>query len=181
MKLTIKALIALSLVSLVAPGVFGQADKPSSSFGISLSGYIKTDIFCDSRQTVSIREGHFLLYPKEPALDPLGRDINAKSSFNILSIQTRLAGKITGPDALGAKTSAYLETEFFGTSDADLNGFRLRHAYLKLNWKKSELLIGQFWHPKATRTSSPSTPAPRSSPSTAALRSASSGRSAGSA
>jgi hypothetical protein len=147
MKLTIKALIALSLVSLVAPGVFGQADKPSSSFGISLSGYIKTDIFCDSRQTVSIREGHFLLYPKEPALDPLGRDINAKSSFNILSIQTRLAGKITGPDALGAKTSAYLETEFFGTSDADLNGFRLRHAYLKLNWKKSELLIGQFWHP----------------------------------
>ncbi|MGA2361694.1 MAG: hypothetical protein ABSG73_04465 [Candidatus Aminicenantales bacterium] len=147
MKLTIKALIALSLAVLAGPGVFGQADKPSSSFGISLSGYIKTDIFYDSRQTVSIREGHFLLYPKEPALDPLGRDINAKSSFNILSIQTRLAGKITGPDALGAKTSAYLETEFFGTSDADLNGFRLRHAYLKLSWKKSELLIGQFWHP----------------------------------
>jgi len=32
-------------------------------------------------------------------------------------------------------------------SDADINGFRLRHAYLKLNWKKAELLVGQFWHP----------------------------------
>ncbi|HYA48960.1 MAG TPA: hypothetical protein VEG35_04600, partial [Burkholderiales bacterium] len=111
------------------------------------SGYVKTDIFYDSRQTVNIREGRFLLYPQGPAPDPLGRDVNAKSSFNILSIQTRLAGKITGPDALGAKTSAFIEAEFFGTSEADLNGFRLRHAYLTLKWKRSELMIGQFWHP----------------------------------
>jgi hypothetical protein len=140
-------ILILFAVGMPASRLFGQSDKPASGFGISFSGYVKTDIFYDSRQTVNIREGHYLLYPKEPALDPLGRDVNAKASFNILSIQTRLAGKITGPDALGAKTSAYIETEFFGTSDADLNGFRLRHAYLKLNWKRSELMIGQFWHP----------------------------------
>jgi len=152
MKPRKRASVLILILTLFAAGVpgsrlFGQSDKPASGFGISFSGYVKTDIFYDSRQTVNIREGHYLLYPKEPALDPLGRDVNAKSSFNILSIQTRLAGKITGPDALGAKTSAYIETEFFGTSDADLNGFRLRHAYLKLNWKRSELMIGQFWHP----------------------------------
>lgn len=141
------SLIAILAAAVAAPSLAAQADKPTSGFGISLSGYVKTDIFYDSRQTVNIREGHYLLYPKEPSLDPLGRDINAKASFNILSIQTRLAGKITGPDVLGAKASAYIETEFFGTSDADLNGFRLRHAYLTLKWTRSELMVGQFWHP----------------------------------
>jgi hypothetical protein len=141
-----RALILLLAAAAAAPFAAGQSEKPSG-FGITLSGYVKTDVFYDSRQTVNIREGHFLLFPKEPSLDPDGRDLNAKASFNILSIQTRIAGKITGPDALGAKTSAYIEGEFFGTSDADLNGFRLRHAYLRLNWKRSELMIGQFWHP----------------------------------
>lgn len=142
-----KIVFALGVAALTVPAAFGQSEKPASSFGITLSGYVKTDIFYDSRQTVSTREGNFLLYPQGPALDPLGRDINAKSSFNILSVQTRLAGKITGPDALGAKTSAYIEADFFGSSDANINSFRLRQAYLKLTWKKSELLIGQFWHP----------------------------------
>ena len=142
-----RIVFALGVAALAVPAAFGQNEKPASSFGIALSGYVKTDIFYDTRQTVNIREGHFLLYPKDPLLDPNGNDINAKASFNILSIQTRLIGKITGPDALGAKTSAYLEAEFFGSSDADLNAFRLRHAYLKLNWEKSELMIGQSWHP----------------------------------
>lgn len=122
------------------------AAKPPA-FSLAFSGYVKTDLFYDTRQTTSIREGHYLLYPKGPALDPDGVDANARDSFNILSIQTRAALKITGPDALGAKTSAYIEAEFFGTSDADLNGLRLRHGYLKLNWPRTELMIGQFWHP----------------------------------
>ena len=64
-------------------------------------------------------------------------DINAKSGFNILSIQSRLTGKITGPDAFGAKTSGQLEGEFFGTADSDVNGFRLRHAFVKLDWENT--------------------------------------------
>ena len=138
--------LPLALLALAGPAV-AQTEKSPPAFGISFSGFIKTDIFYDSRQTVSIREGHYLLFPKGPLPDVEGGDLNGRASFNILSVQTRLAGKITGPDALGAKTSAYLEAEFFGTSDADLNGFRLRHGYLKLNWPKSELMIGQFWHP----------------------------------
>ena len=143
---TVLLVIALALAA-AAPPAAAQAEKAPAAFGISLSGFVKTDIFYDSRQTVSIREGHYLLFPKGPLLDPEGGDINARSSFNILSVQTRLVGRITGPDALGAKTSAYVEAEFFGTSDADINGFRLRHGYLKLNWAKSELMVGQFWHP----------------------------------
>ncbi len=128
----------------------GQEKKDPPKFGISFSGFVKTDILYDSRQTVNIREGHFLLYPDVINLDLLGNDLNAKSSFNMLSIQTRLKGAISGPDAFGAKTSGVIEADFFGNAGSgldDVNGFRLRHAFAKLNWSKIELLVGQYWHP----------------------------------
>jgi hypothetical protein len=124
-----------------------SADPEKDSFGIKWSGYVKTDLMFDSRQTVAVREGHFLLYPANKAEDPDGEDINARPNLNILAIQTRLTGAITGPDAFGAKTSGLIEGAFFGHSDTDINGFRLRHAFLKLTWEKTCLLVGQFWHP----------------------------------
>jgi hypothetical protein len=138
-----KSLLFLCLGLL--PFLMFSQDDPA--FGIKFSGFVKTDILWDSRQTVDLREGHFLLFPKPELLDPDGNDINAKASFNFLSIQTRLRGDIKGPDALGAKTSGAIEGEFFGMVDGDINGFRLRHAYVKLNWPSTELMVGQMWHP----------------------------------
>ncbi len=132
-----------------------QSESKPPVFGISFSGYVRTDLLYDSRQTVNLREGHFLLFPKAPAPDKDGRDVNAAPSFHMLSIQTRLLGRITGPDAFGAKTSGLIEGEFFGMADSDINGFRLRHAYVKLNWAKTELLVGQFWHPMFVTESYP--------------------------
>ncbi|KAF0130327.1 MAG: outer membrane protein [Bacteroidetes bacterium] len=131
--------------------LMGQAQEKNTEpkYGISFSGFVKTDFFFDSREVYTIREGDFLLFPKEKVFDANGIDINDKSSFNFLSIQSRLTGKITGPDAFGAKTSGVLEADFFGNENAafiDANGFRLRHAFVKLNWPKTELLAGQFWH-----------------------------------
>lgn len=119
----------------------------SQEFGILWKGFVKTDYFFDTRQTITIREGHFLLYPANELLDVAGKDINAASSLNMLSVQSRLTGLISGPEFLGAKTSGMIEGAFFGHSDGDINGFRLRHAFTKLNWEKTELLFGQTWHP----------------------------------
>lgn len=127
-----------------------KAQETEKAFGIKFSGYVKTDVFYDTRQTVSVREGHFLLWPAAESLDPDNKDINARQNFNILSIQTRLHGSISGPDAFGAKTSGVIEADFFGNENpsfSDVNGFRLRHAFVKLNWEKTELLVGQYWHP----------------------------------
>jgi hypothetical protein len=129
------------LLTLVSSVTFAQ------NFGISFSGFVKTDVIYDTRQTVALREGHFLLYPQNEKLDLNNSDVNAKSNFNILSIQSRLLGKITGPEAFGANTSGQIEAEFFGTSDGDINGFRLRHAFVKFDWEKTSLLVGQTWHP----------------------------------
>ena len=114
---------------------------------IKLSGFVKTDFFFDSRQVATFREGHFLLYPLNESLDANGEDLNAHSSFNALSIQSRVTAKLLGPEVLGAKSGGMLEGEFFGTADADINGFRLRHAFVTLNWEKTGLLFGQTWHP----------------------------------
>jgi hypothetical protein len=127
-----------------------QEKKEEPKFGIGFSGYVKTDIYYDSRQTINIREGHFLLYPENRKHDINGVDINAKDHFGILSIQSRITGKISGPDVLKAKASALIEADFFGNENlnfADVNGFRLRHAIIKLNWQHTELLVGQYWHP----------------------------------
>jgi len=124
-----------------------KKEDKNKKFGIKFTGFVKADIFWDSRQTISVREGHFLLYPANEDLDENGEDLNAVPNFNMLTIQTRLKGIITGPDVGKAKTSGVIEGEFFGHSNGDINGFRLRHAFVKLDWKKSMLLVGQFWNP----------------------------------
>jgi hypothetical protein len=128
--------------------VASQAIDPT--WGIKFSGFVKTDIFYDTRQANAsngIREGHFFLFPDNALFDAAGNDLNANPSFHILNIQTRIKGDISGPDAFGAKTSGLIEAEFFGTNESDLNGFRLRHAYVKMDWSKTAILIGQYWHP----------------------------------
>jgi len=134
--------------------------QEEKKFGIKFHGFVKTDILYDSRQTVNIREGHFALYPKNEDLDLDNNDINANPAFHMLSIQTRLKGLITGPDALGAKTSGMIEAEFFGQTvnkSEDLNGFRLRHALVKLDWENTQLLVGQYWHPMFNTSCFPGT------------------------
>ncbi len=143
-----KLLSMLLLLLPIMASAQNSTDPPK--YGISFSGFLKTDYFLDTREGVSIREGHFLLYPRNISLDTDGNDIYANPSFNFLSIQSRLTGRITAPDAFGAKVSGILEADFFGNENAafiDANGFRLRHAFAKLDWEKAELIAGQYWHP----------------------------------
>lgn len=143
-KLLIVLLLAASL------SVSAQENNDDKNFGIVFSGFVKTDILRDSRQSSTsngLREGHFYLFPDNVLNDAAGNDINDNPKFHILNIQTRLKGVISGPDAFGAKTSGGIEAEFFGTGESDINGFRLRHAFVKLDWSNTSLLIGQNWHP----------------------------------
>lgn len=139
----------LVLLFLMVQGLSAQ-DKEKveeKKFGISFKGFVKNDFFWDSRQTVAAREGHFLLWPSAQNLDINDVDINARSNFNFLAVQSRLTGVITGPDAFGAKTSGVIEGDFFAQSNANINLLRLRHAFIKLNWEKTEIMTGQYWNP----------------------------------
>lgn len=134
------------------PELLAQTDttKPAAApanWGFKLFGFVRNDIMYDSRQLVSAREGELSLYPKDKLPDANGKDINAAASFNMLAITSRIGGTIVGPNAFGAKTSAILEAEFFGNIDGDINELRLRHAWAKLDWSKTQLAFGQYWHP----------------------------------
>jgi hypothetical protein len=147
-------------LSLTVFSLKGNSQNADPQWGIKFSGYVKNDIYLDTRQsgaTTALRDEHFYLYPDNVLYDKDGNDINASKDLHMLNIQTRLRGDIFGPDAFGAKTSGAIEAEFYGTSEPDVNGFRLRHAYVKMDWQKTNLLIGQYWHPLFPAESFPGT------------------------
>ena len=111
------------LLFLMVQGISAQDKEKDEEkkFGAKISGFVKNDFFYDTRQTVAAREGHFLLWPSPENLDMIGEDINAQSNFNMLAIQSRISLALSGPDALGAKTSGLIEGDFFalgGLSDS---------------------------------------------------------------
>lgn len=141
---TIKYILLLSAICITT---VSAQEENKNVFKISLSGFVKSDFIYDSRETVNIREGHLLLYPAPEKFDRNSVDINANPNFNILAIQSRLRVTVEGPEILGAKAASIIEGAFFGNTNSDINGFRLRHAFVKLDWKSNSLIAGQYWHP----------------------------------
>lgn len=88
-----------------------------------------------------------LVFPAKEVLDANGEDINAKANFNMLNIHSRARIVITAPSFLNAKVSGLLEGDFVGSANDKIGLLRLRHAIVKLNWAKTELMAGQYWHP----------------------------------
>ncbi len=142
-----RKIILLLLVFVFLPVLIYAEENTESGFKITYGGFIKSDFFYDTRQTVAAREGHFMLWPEKPKFDEDGNDIHDASSFNFLSIQTRLNFTVTAPDFFGFKTTGHVEGAFFGNSNPDINGFRLRHAFVKFERNQSEFLFGQYWNP----------------------------------
>jgi len=142
-----KQLFVLLIASVALTNLsYGQSDKTKKQFGISWSGFVKADFMFDTRQTVNAREGHFNILPAAENLLG-GEDLNDQSNFNILAIQSRLKGAISGPDFFGMKTSGVIEAAFFGNSNGTTGELRLRHAFVQLSNDKVDILMGQYWHP----------------------------------
>jgi hypothetical protein len=156
--LSVLIFMVLGMMNSNAQSAESTAKAPDTKppmFGINFSGYVNSDIFFDTRQTVMARDGQWLFYPENIKPDAEGKDINAQGTYSILSIQTRLSGKITGPDIFGAKTMGLIEGEFYGNAQANINSFRLRHAFMRFTWSKAELQLGQYWHPMYVPEGSP--------------------------
>ena len=109
-------------------------------------GFVRNYAAFDSRANLSSNSDQFNMIPLDEDLNKYGDDLNKKPDVLLLSITTRLGLNITGPEFLGAKTSAKIESDFagFGTSNTVL---RIRQAYAKMDWEKDNLLVGQAWHP----------------------------------
>lgn len=127
---------------------------------LEFSGFIKYDLFADTRQTVNAREGLVSMYPEDRMYDAEGNDVNAGLNLNMLSIHSRLGLRAYGPVFLNAHTIGLIEADFYGNANShfsDLNGLRLLNAYINFRWKTTELLVGQYWHPMSVPAFFPST------------------------
>ena len=155
MKLKLILKYCLFIVLLFAGKLFAQeAEEKKIKFDVS--GFIKSDIYYDSRQNVEALEGLLHIFPKDVNYDANGKDINAHGSFNIIDISSRVRGKVTGPDVLGGKLTGLVEIDFTGGADGFTSRVRLRHAYSKLNWENTEILLGREWHPMFVKEVYPS-------------------------
>lgn len=114
---------------------------------IDFYGFLRHDIMYDSRQTVDVREAAVVMWGKDVDKDINGKDINSAHQFQMLSILSRAGIKIQGPMLFGAKVNGILEGDYFGNAESGINEFRLRHAWITFNWGKTQIGVGQFWHP----------------------------------
>ena len=144
-----RLILILFLIIYIIP-LFGQnqeKEKEKTKLKLEVHGFVKTDYWIDTRQVVYAREGLFTFFPKDILLDKNGQDINAESSFNFSAITSRVNLKVQQFKAFGAEAYGFIEADFSGASNITINTFRLRHAFIHLNWGKDELLLGQYWHP----------------------------------
>lgn len=147
----------LYFILFICISIQGIAQTDNNKFNLKFTGFVSSQLFFDTRQTVAAREGLINLFPKAPDYDLNGYDINSRSSLNHSSMASRLRANISGPDVWGAKAKAVIEGDFTGVSNTDNNGFRLREAYVKLLWENTSLLVGATWHPMFVVKSFPMT------------------------
>jgi len=151
-----KSINIVSIILLLTIPLFAQ-DRNENKVRFDISGFVKSDIFFDSRQNLEALEGLLLIFPKDIELDENGRDINANSSWGMVDIATRVRGKIKGPDVLGAKLTGLVEVDWTGIAGKSTTSrVRLRHAYSKLSWENTEILFGREWHPMFVKEVYPS-------------------------
>lgn len=165
--------LALTILSLIVVGtVLAQntetkdapkaPDKGSAKVKVTPYGFVRNYFNYDSRNTYVSNGGEYNMIPydekwnaSEADCEAMGverADMNAVPQAHFLALTTRIGLKLAGPEVLGAKSSGQIEGDFGGFSTTN-SVFRIRQAYLKLNWDKNdgalrqELLAGQTWHP----------------------------------
>lgn len=137
-----KVLLFAALLGISAGG-FAQ----KKGFSYKFYGQVRTDVFYNSRANSETVDGLFYMYPKNVAPDAMGNDLNDYMNSGFYMLYSRLGVDIAGP-MIGnkIKTSAKVEVDFRG-SGTTYSLFRMRHVYFNLNFGKSDLLVGQTWHP----------------------------------
>ena len=121
---------------------------------IKFNGFVRSDIFFDSRETVNAVNGLFLFFPMPENILDDGKDANANPSLTLLAITTRLNTTFRTPNILNAKVNGRVEGDF--TLYSGGTTLRLRHAYGQLTWNTTKLLIGQTWIPAFVENCVPS-------------------------
>ena len=140
MKKTVIVLLALFL-ALPAVSFAGSA---TSRWDMTIGGYVKFDMGWGSQS-----QGQDAFLAQRAGYAATDNYVDQNGNFYMYSGETRLNFLIKGPDAWGAKTSAFIEGHFRGNEGSptgtNQGAFTLRHAFMQFDWANSKLVIGQTW------------------------------------
>jgi hypothetical protein len=137
---------------MLAIPVVSYAGSATSRWDLTIGGMVQVDVTWASQsvnQDVTFAE-------RSSGIVTSSRDKYSATSWG--AGQTRLNFLVKGPDTWGAKSSAFVEFDFrYITSNSvsastrnnveDYGLASLRHAFMKFEWPKLSLLIGQTWNP----------------------------------
>lgn len=137
-----KKVIVVMLALFLAIPAITYAGSVTSKYDVTIGGYVKFDMGWSNQNQgpdyVGAQRGSQTLNQNR---------LNEYGNTYMYSGETRLNMLVKGPDAWGAKTGAFIEGDFRGSSIAANAGvFELRHAFMTFDWAQDQLLIGQTWN-----------------------------------
>jgi hypothetical protein len=137
-----KKVLLVALVLLLAVPAVSFAGSATSRFDVTIGGMVKVDVGYASQG-----QGADMVFGARSSTSSTQNVLDEYGNFFMAAGETRLNFLVKGPDAWGAKTSAFIEGDFRGAAGASAayGLFQLRHAFLKFDWPESSLLIGQTW------------------------------------
>jgi hypothetical protein len=133
------------MVSLL--GILAPAHAQREGFEYDFYGFVRGELYANSRQNTEVVDGLFYLLPNDRMPDVNGNDLNAQPGSSFYTLASRLGMNMHGPDIGKAKSSALIEADFGGSAGLTFL-LRVRQAWAKLEWESgSSVLLGQTWHP----------------------------------
>jgi len=138
-----KLVIVLLALFLALPAV-SFAGSATSRWDMTIGGYVKFDMGWGSQS-----QGQDAYLAQRAGYGATDNYTDMSGNFYMYSGETRLNFLVKGPDAWGAKTSAFIEGHFRGaeatSGSVGQGGFDLRHAFMQFDWANTKLIIGQTW------------------------------------
>lgn len=123
-----------------------EAEQVQRDTRFSVYGFVRNYMSYDTRQCITLAGDIFNIMPMDQKLNAEGEDLNATPRTIFIAFSTRMGLDVAGPTIFGAASSAKLEADFVGFATNNMV-FRVRHAYLQLDWQRTALVVGQTWHP----------------------------------
>lgn len=137
-----KRILAVFISILLGIACVRAADSTEKRVKFKFGGRIDAQLFHDSYTSKASNSGIFYYFPLAPEYNAQGQDLHRENSLRFGVANSRLRFTATAADILGGEAAGYVETDFMG-SGSNIGVLRLRHAYISLNWERSQLMIGQ--------------------------------------
>ena len=135
------------LVALLLLVSINAAAQDKNNIKFKPYGFVRNYISYDSRQCLNLMGETFNVMPLDEKLNEDGsEDLNAVDELSFVAFTTRLGVDVAGPTIGKASSSAKIEADFCGYGSNNTL-FRIRQAFVRLQWERLTLTCGQTWHP----------------------------------